>query len=343
MCALDVRSEFAYPLTHYPKTSVVEANSSFPALSVYNTYKISHRQESESAWIFFIHDKSTQKHMVAKVLRPYSDLRYNLSNVTERQRCQLEAFHHNRLFTPEVYIGLAKLYNEPSNDDYILLGAIIEQPSPEALEQNAEYALIMEQLADDRRLDQLLVGDENSVQYLLDTLTRHIADLQEFQAPTITELERAQWGSYSALQRKLEENLTFLSLIRNEQNSTLNENIDHLSAGLREIFTEEHYADYLEERVQKGAIKHCHGDIKSLNIWMVPGEHSQLSVKLLDAIDFNPLFNNIDILSDFAMIAIDVWARTQSVTFACRMIDYYLELTNQDNPHTRMIFEYYLT
>ena len=55
---------------------------------------------------------------------------------------------------------------------------------------------------------------------------------------------------------------------------------------------------------------------------MVPGEHSQLSVKLLDAIDFNPLFNNIDILSDFAMLAIDVWARTQSVTFACRMIDF---------------------
>jgi len=24
------------------------------------------------------------------------------------------------------------------------------------------------------------------------------------------------------------------------------------------------------------------------------------------------------------------------------MIDYYLELTNQDNPHTRIIFEYYL-
>jgi hypothetical protein len=54
-------------------------------------------------------------------------------------------------------------------------------------------------------------------------------------------------------------------------------------------------------------------------------------VKLLDAIDFNPLFCNIDILSDFAMLVIDVWARTWSATLAHRMIDNYLQLTHQDD------------
>jgi len=67
-----------------------------------------------------------------------------------------------------------------------------------------------------------------------------------------------------------------------------------------------------------------------------------LSVKLLDAIDFNPLFRNIDILSDFAMLVIDVRARTWSDTFARIMIDDYLQLTQQDDTPARNILEFYL-
>src|SRR5947199_8559404 len=109
MCALDVSSEPVFSPTNFSKGSTVEANLSTPALSVITEYTITHRQTSESAWIFFINDNSTLKPMVAKVLRPYSDLRYNLSDATERQRCQLEAFQHNRIFTPEVYIGNDRL------------------------------------------------------------------------------------------------------------------------------------------------------------------------------------------------------------------------------------------
>jgi aminoglycoside phosphotransferase family enzyme len=164
MCALDVSSEQVFSSTHFFEGSSTAYNLSSPALSGINIYTITHRQATESAWIFLINDNSTQKPMVAKVLRPYHDLRYNLFDVAERQRCQLEAFQHNRNFTPEVYLGLAKVYNQPSEEDYLLLGAIIQHPSLAELEQNAEYALIMERLPDDWRLDQLLGGDESSVQ-----------------------------------------------------------------------------------------------------------------------------------------------------------------------------------
>ena len=190
----------------------------------------------------------------------------------------------------------------------------------------------------------MLKGNESSVPYLLECLTRHIVDLQKLHAPSLTAQERAYWGSYAALKSKLEENLTFLSLIYSEANSaSLHESITCLTVGLREIFTEQHFAKSLEERIQDGTIKHCHGDIKSLNIWIVPEGQSQgPSVKLLDAIDFNPLFNNIDILSDFAMLVVDVWARTHSDRFAGNMIDYHFELIDQNNPHARMLFDYYL-
>jgi aminoglycoside phosphotransferase family enzyme len=347
MCALDLNIESVYSLNDFSEGSTPEVIPSSPALSVINSYTITSRQASESAWIFFITDTSTFKPMVAKVLRPYSDLRYNLSTVTERQRCQFEAYQQNRNFTPDVYIGMARLLNQPCEKDHILIGDIIQHPIQAALEQDAEYALIMERLPDERRLDQLLEGDHNIVQCLLDILTRHIADLQQYHTPILTKEESADWGSYSQLQRKLEENLAFLSLVLDKvDSSSMRATIARLNIGLREIFTEEHFDQILEQRIRADFIKHCHGDIKSLNIWILPDnvddQHQNLSVKLLDAIDFNPLFRNIDILSDFAMLVIDIWARTGSVQLACRMIDYYLELTHQDDTPTRTIFEYYL-
>lgn len=195
--------------------------------------------------------------------------------------------------------------------------------------------------------DQLLKGDEGAVQNFLDTLTCHIANLHKHRTPSLTEEESTYWGCYPKLQCKLEENLAFLALVLDKVNSpSMKATIERLRTGLREIFTEERYAHNLEQRVQAGYIKHCHGDIKSLNIWIMPDsaddQQQHLSVKLLDAIDFNPLFRNIDILSDFAMLVIDVWARTWSATFARRMIDNYLQLTHQDDTPTWTIFEFYL-
>ena len=91
----------------------------------------------------------------------------------------------------------------------------------------------------------------------------------------------------------------------------------------------------------------CHGDLKSPNIWILPyneashGKSGQY-VKILDAIDFNPTYCNIDILSDFAMLAIDIQTRTSSVEFANEMIDHYLELTGQKDDSARAILDFYL-
>lgn len=347
MCALDLISESVSTLYAVSEVPAPEVAPSYPALSVITRYTITNRQASESAWIFFTSDPVTFKPLVMKVLRPYSDTRYNLLDVTARQQCQLEAYQQNCIFTPEVYVGLARLHNQPFEEDHILIGEIIQHPTQATLEQDAEYALIMERLPDDRRLDQLVKGDEHVVQDFLYTLTSHIAYLHTYRTPSLTKEESTYWGGYAKIQHKLEENLAFLALVLDKVNSSsMKTTIERLTTGLREIFTEERFAYHLEQRVQAGYIKRCHGDIKSLNIWVMPdGTDDQLQhlpVKLLDAIDFNPLFRNIDILSDFAMLAIDVWARTWPATFARSMINDYLQLTQQDDTPTRNIFEFYL-
>ena len=168
MCALDVRSDAEIFSPELAESSALEPIPISSPLSLITEYTITHRQASESAWIFFIEDDSTRKPMVAKVLRPFNDSRYHLSDIAERQKCQLEAFSHNSIFTPEVYIGLARIYNQPSEEGSIMLGSIIQHPSPDMLEQGAEYALIMERLPDELRLDQLLRGDESSFPHHLE-------------------------------------------------------------------------------------------------------------------------------------------------------------------------------
>ena len=347
MCALDLSSASVHTLQDISEVSASVSTLSYPSPAVITRHRIESWQASESAWIFFTRESSTSKPLVMKVLRPYKDMRYNLSSIVERQRCQLEAIQQNRNFTPEVYIGLARLHNRPSEEEHILISDIIQLPTQPALEPGAEYALIMERLPDNLRFDQLLKADDQTVQEYLDTLASHIAYLHRQRTPSLPLEEGAYWGSYSLLQSKLEENLTLLALALDRSNSLSSEaTINRFKTMLHEVFTKERYARYLEQRVQVGNIKHCHGDIKSLNIWIIPGstgEHQQYSsVKLLDAIDFNPLFCNIDILSDFAMLVIDVQARTQSAEYARRMIENYLLLTHQEDTPSRVILEFYL-
>ena len=354
--SVDLMSETA--LTSYNSLEVarLEAISSPPNHAVNNKYpliskyKIISRQASESAWIFFVEDTIFSKSLVMKVLRPYSDSRYNLSDVAERQQCQREALRQNRIFTPEVYIGLVRLYNRPIAEDHILIGEIIQNPDDAKFEPGAEYALIMERLPDERRLDQLLAGPYDEVQELLTTLTRYISSLHTDtrRLPSLPEDESVDRGSFASLQSKLDENIAFLELLLDRTNSsTIVTTVEKLVSGLREVFTEEHYGEYLKQRVQSGYIKHCHGDIKALNIWILPNTHEDhlehFPVKLLDAIDFNPLFCNIDILSDFAMLVVDVQARTLSSELVENMIKTYLRCTDQDNKVARSLLEFYVT
>jgi aminoglycoside phosphotransferase family enzyme len=87
--------------------------------------------------------------------------------------------------------------------------------------------------------------------------------------------------------------------------------------------------------------------LKAPNIWIAPYElssnvESEEIVRVLDAIDFNPSYCNIDILSDLAMLAIDLEVRTKSSVLADLMIDEYLENTGQDDKIARLVLSYYL-
>ncbi len=353
----------------------------FRASSASCSYQIKDTRLSECALILFAQDTTESKPVVMKLLRNYADARYCLNTLERRQQCQLEALERNKVFTPDVYQGLARAdyFDLPQGtfpvseiiknpmlagishldlrNGYIYASPIIEKPAEETLGPGAEYALVMNELPQNRRLDQLLLREsELSLQYIR-LLTRYIAYVHEHLDPTTSSEDELQWGSYEQLRKKLMHNFGLLDLVlttsghcgtsgwSEEMLEELRETLGRLRNVLIWAFMQSCYHNHFEQRAKEQRIRCCHGDLKSPNIWILPSNQEdggKDAVKILDAIDFNPAYSNIDTLSDFAMLVIDVQTRTGSALLANEMIEYYLRLTGQENEVAESVLNYYL-
>jgi aminoglycoside phosphotransferase family enzyme len=129
--------------------------------------------------------------------------------------------------------------------------------------------------------------------------------------------------------------------------SQLRDTLDRLKRNLLLVLRQYPYKEYFNQRVQEQCIKRCHGDLKAPHIWIAPypccfrGEPWKY-VCVLDTIDFNRIYCNIDVLSDLAMLIIDIQARTKSFELAKTMEDYYLMSTGQQDEVSRSVLNYYL-
>lgn len=317
-------------------------------------YVIDYVQKSESAWVLFAHKEQEEEQYVIKLLRHYNDKRYNLTSLSRRQHCQIEALAWNSRFSPAIYIGLASTYNLQIQQKRI----VVSHPTYQSdlLNPETEYALIMRHLPKESRLDFLLedfllehINENKLRQYIYHLVERIVAVHKE--SPTLSAEEAEKWGSFPKLQQKLKHNLSLADpLFKHKHHSShyshLQERFSHLKDNLRQIFGLYPYAKYFAQRVSQGHIKHCHGDLKGPNIWIEQHASTEkYSITILDAIDFNPMYSNIDTLSDFATLVIDVQTRLRCTPFADtvvqQMIKQYLEATGQYNDEAAHIVLYH--
>ncbi len=318
--------------------SLARENSS----EVLTSYTIECRQESAWALILFTRHECSSRPLAIKVLREYQDTRYSLETLEKRQQYQLETLKRNRIFTPDVYLGIARVHALDLRAKTIQLGEILPDPSFSQIDPHVEYALIMQQLPDGTRLDILLVCKDNNVLNIyMRFLAVYIAHSHERLIPSLSHEEEVYWGGYKQLEKKLQHNLDLLDLILLQQGieqeegyHRLEQRLSCLKERMRALF--KHYGErgYFEQRVEDRAIKHCHGDLKTPHIWIdCPDERGQMQgfkgLSIVDAADFNPSYTHIDVLSDLAMLAIDIQTRTQSPQLADRLLQEYLESTNQ--------------
>jgi aminoglycoside phosphotransferase family enzyme len=319
-------------------------------------YYIESMRVSEPACILFAHHISSNYRVVLKLLFKFQDTRYKLTSVDERQMCQLEALNWNRLFTPNIHIGLAHICNWDRKQALIEIDEIIQNPSMEPLAPKTEYVLLMRQLPASTRLDNLLAAENKAFFYrYAQLLTKYVAHIHTNLPGTSLSLEDSKkWGSYIQLREKLRHNLEFLDQIMAKSENDEYSTFYWVKDRLLQVFDKIEHHLYFEQRVQEGRVKRCHADLKAPNIWIAPlpqqGTPNEYwyekepwkYVYLLDAIDFNPMYCYIDILSDFAMLVIDIQARTKSDELAKQMIKEYLDLTNQQDEVSRLVLGYYL-
>jgi len=318
-------------------------------------YQIEEIKESECALVIFAQHQPTSVWRVIKLLRPYQDTRYSLGTLEERQHCQLEALRQNRRFTPEVYLGLAPVEKLDLENRQISLGPVLGEPTPEMLEREREYALVMQRLPEHDRLDHVLQkGKRAQLQRIMRLLAEKITLLHLNLATSFPEQDEKQWGRNEQIQKKLLHNFDLLNLIvttctdkNDEAHRGLESRLFQLEEKLYAIFTTWQSRGYFEWRVAEQHIKRCHGDLKSPNIWVFPnkrgwGQHILQTVLILDGADFNPSYTHIDILSDIALLAADIQARTNSLSLANCLLESYLKINGQQDEVSRAVLGYYL-
>src|SRR5579883_1461687 len=339
-----------------PETSDL-SNVPLPASHPFSpgAYQIEERKESECAKVIFSRHIPTSICRVIKILQPYQDTRYSLETLEKRQCCQLEALRQNRRFTPEVYLGLAPVKELDLENRRLALGPVLEDPTQEMLESGCEYALVMQRLPENDRLDHVLQkGKTAQLRRIMQLLAEKITFLHLNLALALPEQDEKQWGRNEQLQEKLLHNFHLLDLIlttctdkNNEANRRLESRLFHLEEKLYAVFTTWKARGYFERRVAEQHIKHCHGDLKSPNIWVFPnkrgwGQHIPQTALILDGADFNPSYTHIDILSDIALLADDIQARTNSLSLANCLLESYLEMNGQRDEVSRAVLGYYL-
>lgn len=318
-------------------------------------YKIEDMRQSECSWVLFVSHAVTKQVGVLKILKRYEDTRYALDTVQARQQCMREALCINRTFSPPIYRGLARVERLDLQRKQVITGELIEEPASGNIDPTAEYALVMHQIKDDRRLDYLLSDAKRKQKISLlghykQLLLNRIIYMHRHQAEVSRSREgEPEWGSFEQLRVKLEGNLELLENAFVKSKHGLDSYVPWFEEqkSILPRLLRGGYKHCFADRVQGEHIRHCHGDLKTPNIMIEPRANARSGeavdqVWLLDAIDFNASYSNIDTLSDFAMLVVDIEVRIGDCELAREMIKDYLELTRQRGSEARAVLDYYL-
>jgi len=380
--SVDLSSETALTLYDNSEVATPEVISSPSNYAVKNKYEIISRQTSsadrlalistddlpqydttETPTYHGIHDIRRSENAlllfnnqyVFKILQPYEDLRYSLKTLSSRQASLIEGLCWNRVFTQKIHLGLARYCSWEQDKAAIGIGNILVNPTKDDLDPKAEYVLAMRKLPNRYRLDCLLKdSNEDSPLQYESVLTHFLSQIHTSPSFPVVSSGEESWGSITQLRNKLIHNLetveqpvvTDKSILQTDQYRSLLSICKALRKTLLPIFWHPRYQIYFKERVNRQQIKRCHGDLKARNIWIMPAAspYSEFSegVNVLDAVDFNPDYCNIDTLSDFAMLIADIYARTNSESIVNRMTTDYLNRTYQEDEVSHFVLHYYL-
>jgi uncharacterized protein len=177
--------------------------------------------------------------------------------------------------------------------------------------ETVEYAVKMKRMPEDRIMSKLL--EENKVdEELIDKIARVVAD---FHAKAETNNRISEFGALSVIGTNWKENLDQTKeyagkTLSAKEFSQIRETVENFMDQKKPLF---------EQRIARGKIRDCHGDIHSGNIFITD------KIYIFDAIEFNERFRYSDVAADVAFLAMDLDCRQRpdlSAYFVKRYIAY---------------------
>jgi aminoglycoside phosphotransferase family enzyme len=320
---------------------------------LYPRYPIEDEIVSTTTRVIFTQSKHNKHRICLKLWRSINEKVCNNKLVTRNVDSLLEGLEFNRRFAQDVYLGIAPV-NLSKDPKKIHRGKLIKTPDQTKLKPGVDYALVMGWLESDKRLDyqlcQGILGTQGGMKFLAKEVARMHSRLKK---STTTMGMPDSIASKLALNSDLFlEALDALASERLEKDDYIT-HYDWICDVMGQACSL--YTKYFDQRSQEGKIRRCHGDLKTTNLWVRPKKASGgYELIALDCIDFNPDFCHIDILSDVAMLAIDIemhlsdWPdRSINTCRGEKLSKYfllnYLRAVQENSQATWPLLEYYMT
>ncbi len=336
--------------------SLALKEGTFNLYGVDDVLAIERQIRSPATWIIF--PATPYSHLCLKLWSSCDDGLYFTRETSVCTNYLLEGLAFNRQFAPQVYLGIAPVQLLAERKLYC--GKIIPFPEKEKLEKDRPYALVMRRLPDSWRLDHYLYDGKQLYNGTLatyqgmDFLARSIAEIHGQLKSATTALDTLRYTEEKlSLNRELFKKALYMLKADMETCKYINSLMERAYRQLTKLF---------EERIRQKHIKRCHGDLKTANLWVQPEntgdngfEKRERQLLLLDCVDFDARFCNIDTLSDVAMLAVDLEMRidraslrnvtshrgkTQALSF---LRNYLYYASEQDKEETWRLLEYYMT
>jgi aminoglycoside phosphotransferase family enzyme/predicted kinase len=176
-----------------------------------------------------------------------------------------------------------------------------------------EYAVKMQQFPQETLLSQVFERGE-----LTEAMLRQLAEaIAQFHQAAETNDEIRSFGTVEAVRQSIDENYEqTLGFIGGPQTQT---QFDGTKAYTDQFFATQ--ADLLQQRMDGGWIRACHGDLHLNNIC-----YWQDQLLLFDCIEFNKPFRFVDVMYDIAYIVMDLTAQGRT-DLAATFMSHYVEQT----------------
>jgi aminoglycoside phosphotransferase family enzyme/predicted kinase len=234
------------------------------------------RLDTHAAMVFLAGRRAYKVKRAVKF--PYMDF----STLARRRACCLKEVEVNRRTAPDLYLGVEAVTRRP--DGGLALGG--DGPA-------VEWLVVMERFRQEDLFDRLAADGKLTPQLMADAtdaITSFHAEAEQLFG------DGAKGGGVAGLGWVVEENCQELA-----------ERPDLFPADQVADFTArsraqlERAASLLDQRLEEGFVRHCHGDLHLRNICLIDGRAT-----LFDAIEFNDVISTIDVLYDLAFLLMDL-------------------------------------